>query len=125
MDNLTRTRQERILALDRQLRAGKYPNCSSFADHWRERFGYEHSLDRRTIWRDIEYLKNMHRAPIAFDAKRKGYYYTDPAWPLPPFLTISRPEMQNLLLAWRAMALYQETPLAKNLGAVFEKLSMP
>lgn len=66
----------------------------------------------------------MHRAPIAFDTKRKGYYYTDPSWPLPPFLTISRPEMQNLLLAWRAMALYQETPLAKNLGAVFEKLSM-
>lgn len=124
MDNLTRTRQERILALDKQLRTSKYPNCTSFANSWQERFGYERRLDRRTILRDIEYLRDMHHAPIAFDAKRKGYYYTDPAWPLPSFLTISQPEMLNLLLAWRAMTLYRETPLEKNLGGLFEKLSL-
>lgn len=124
MDNLTRTRQERILALDRQLRAGKYPNCTSFAAYWKEHFGYERCFDRRTILRDINYLRDMHRAPVEFDSKRKGYYYTDPSWQLPPFLTISRPEMLNLLMAWRAMTLYRETPLEKTLGGIFDKLSM-
>lgn len=123
MDNLTRTRHERLLALDRQLRAGKYPNCSSFALYWQERFGYEKRLDRRTIMRDIAYLRDMLRAPIEFDSKRNGFYYTDASWPLPSFLALNEPEMMNLLLAWRAVSLYRETPLADSLGGLFDKLS--
>jgi proteasome accessory factor B len=123
MDNLTRTRHERILAIDRQLRGGKYPNCASFARYWQERFGYEKKLDRRTIMRDIAYLRDMHRAPIEFDFGRNGFYYTDPSWPLPPFLAINELEMMNLLLAWRAVTLYRETPLAESLAGLFGKLA--
>ena len=123
MDNLTRTRHERMLALDRKIRSGEYPNCATFARYWQERFGYEKRLDRRTIMRDIAYLQDMHRAPIEFDIQKNGYYYTDASWTMPPFLAVNEPEMLNLLLAWRAMSLFRETPLAKSLSGLFDKLS--
>lgn len=40
---------KRWLAIDREIRAGNYPNCTSFAARF--------ELGPKTIWRDIDYMK--------------------------------------------------------------------
>lgn len=68
-ENLTRTRLERIILLDQELRANHYPNCSSFAKKLAERFGYEKPVNRRTILRDIDWLRDICRAPLKWSDK--------------------------------------------------------
>ncbi|TFH50763.1 MAG: HTH domain-containing protein [Lysobacterales bacterium] len=50
-------------------------NCSTIAGQL--------EISKRTVQRDIDYLRDMLRAPIDYDASRKGYYLTDEAYHLP------------------------------------------
>ncbi len=43
---------------------------------------------RRTVQRDIEFLRDRLSAPLIFDPESNGYAYGDPAFRL-PFLTLS------------------------------------
>jgi len=47
----------------------RYPNASRLS----ERFGISH----RQAQRDVEYLKNVLGAPLAYNAERRGFYYTE------------------------------------------------
>jgi Ankyrin repeats (3 copies) len=62
----------RLLALDRLIRDGKYPNALTFAREW--------EVSQKTIQRDIEFLRDMLGAPIKYDRAQNGYYYTDQQW---------------------------------------------
>ncbi len=123
MQNLTRTRIERILLLDRELSANRHPNCSSFAKLIQETWGYDKAPDRRTILRDIEFLRSHLNAPIEWSPEHNGYHYTVPTWQMPSFLSISEMEMLNLLLAWRLALVLDKVPVAENLAKLFDKLA--
>lgn len=103
----------RLLELDDRIRAGKYPNAFSFANEW--------EVSRRTIMRDIEYLRDCLRAPIAYDAKKRGYYYTDPLYSIEQ-VELTEGELLLLLVAERMAQQYHGTPLAETLDGLFEKL---
>src|SRR6185312_14518287 len=62
---------ERIAALDRAVRAGEYPNAASLARRL--------EVGRRTVQRDVEFFRDRLGAPLAFDQRRNGYYYTEVA----------------------------------------------
>lgn len=47
----------------------RYPNASRLA----ERFGISH----RQAQRDVDYLKNVLGAPLAYNAERRGFYYAE------------------------------------------------
>ena len=47
----------------------RYPNASRLS----ERFGISH----RQAQRDVEYLKNVLGAPLAYNAERRGFYYAE------------------------------------------------
>lgn len=47
----------------------RYPNASRLS----ERFGISH----RQAQRDVDYLKNTLGAPLAYNAERRGFYYTE------------------------------------------------
>lgn len=76
----------RILRLVELLKSDRYPNCSSFA-----RMMHQADIDEnlnitctaKTIFRDIQTLKNDFNAPIKFDTVRNGYYLTDLSWNFP------------------------------------------
>lgn len=106
-------KHHRLLELDRQIRAGNYPNCTNFAKEW----GYT----RKTVQRDVTYLKDSLAAPVEYDYHRKGYYYTDPAWQMPG-LQLSEGELFLLLTAERMARQYQGTPLAENLESLYQKI---
>jgi predicted DNA-binding transcriptional regulator YafY len=110
----TRPSLERIAALDRGLRAGKYPNARTIGDSL--------EVSSRTIQRDIEFLRDRMGAPIAFDPRRNGYYYTDPTFKLSlPDLTEG--ELVALFLAERVLRQYRDTPYAPDLARVFRKIT--
>lgn len=57
----------RLLRIDEEIRAGRYPTAEKLAALF--------EVSRRTIERDIEFLRDRYNAPIDYDAKRRGYFY--------------------------------------------------
>ena len=50
-------------------RAGQLPNCATF--------GSELGVSRRTLMRDLDFLREEEKAPLAYDASTGGYKLTD------------------------------------------------
>lgn len=121
MVNLTRTRMWRLMQLDRRIKAGRFPNCSSFARELAAETGMNQPYDRKTIQRDIDFLRDQLRAPLVYDERQKGYYYTDSTWVF-PMLSLSEGELLQLLLAKQMAELFQGTPLADTLEGLFRKI---
>jgi predicted DNA-binding transcriptional regulator YafY len=66
---LPKTALPRIYCIDRQIASGAYPNTRELAET------YETS--EATISRDIEFMRNMLNAPIAYSREHNGYYYAE------------------------------------------------
>ena len=73
----------RLIRLVAQLKENRYPNCSSFAAAMRKADLDENlnvSCTPKTIFRDIQTLKDDFNAPIKFDKVRNGYYLSKRNW---------------------------------------------
>src|SRR5450756_1350920 len=104
----------RLMFVDEQIRAGRYPNCFQM--------GKEREVSYKTIQRDIDYMKDMLGAPIEYDQKRRGFYYTDDTWFLRSII-MSEGDLFAMLVGSQAMAMYKGTPVAKELEGIFGKLA--
>ncbi|MFH1422035.1 MAG: WYL domain-containing protein [Planctomycetota bacterium] len=113
MDKFYQGMHHRIVELDSWLRAGKYPNCTTFSKHW--------DYSPKTVQRDIHYLKYSLGAPIEYDFKNKGYFYTDTSWQLTG-LDLTEGELFLMLIAQQMAEQFKGTPLAKNLESIFKKI---
>lgn len=74
---------QRLIRLVAQLKENRYPNCTSFAEEMRKADIEENlnlSCTTKTIFRDIQLLKDEFAAPISFDKSRNGYYLTRRNW---------------------------------------------
>jgi proteasome accessory factor B len=67
----------RFARIDEKIRSGSWPNAPSLAG--------ELEVAPRTIHRDVEFLRDQFHAPIAFDTRKNGYYYSNPSFRLPYF----------------------------------------
>ena len=103
----------RLQFIDQKLREKKYPNCVQMAK--------EYEVADRTIHRDIEYMRTMLDAPIAYDKKRRGFYYTEENYVFQG-IRIKESDLFAICIAEKALALYANTPLYDKLSAVFEKI---
>ena len=54
----------RLLSIDSEIRSGRMPNCTSLAR--------AEEVSRRTILRDIDYLRDELRAPIEYDPVKRA-----------------------------------------------------
>ena len=61
-------------------------------------FMNEFEVSRRTVARDLDYLRDEENAPLAYDEARHGYVLTDETYALPP-VNISRKEAFSFGLA--------------------------
>jgi len=104
----------RLLHIDRKIREGRYPNCSSLAAEW--------ETSTRTIQRDIDYIKYELDAPLEYNASKRGYAYTNASWFLPAVM-LTEGDLLALLIGEQAMAMYCGTPVAKDLQRIYGKLS--
>ena len=76
----------------------------------------------RTIERDIEYLRDVLGAPIAFNPRRRVYVYTDPSFELPA-VQLKQGELAALMIAARCLADYVQSPLGPVARQALERLS--
>lgn len=80
---LSKKQLQRLIRLVAQLKENRYPNCSTFALAMRKADLDENlnvSCTPKTIFRDIQTLKNDFAAPIKFDKVRNGYYLAHHGW---------------------------------------------
>jgi hypothetical protein len=58
----------RLVELDRLIRDEKYPNARTFGKKW--------EVDPKTIQRDIAFLRDELEAPLEYDRRRRGFFYS-------------------------------------------------
>lgn len=110
----TRPTLVRMLKLDRLLREEKYPNARSA--------GAELEVHPRTIYRDLEVLRDQWGAPIAFCRKRNGFYYREKDYTLPLF-RMTEGELGALVLSERLLGQYQGAPFAGDLASFLNEFT--
>ena len=103
----------RLTFIDRMIKEGGYPNCASMAEEW--------EVSAKTIQRDIDYMRDELGAPIAYDALKHGYHYTEPNFSLPA-INITESDLFSVCVAERVLSQYRNTPLFDKISAVFQKI---
>ena len=103
-----------MIEFDGRIRRKEYPNCGDFAREW--------EVSRKTIQRDVDYMRDLLGAPLEFDPVRRGYRYTQQNWFMPA-IQMTEGELLGIMIGVRAMQQYKGTPIATELGRVFAKLT--
>ncbi len=78
--------QERLVFIVGALKRGTYPSAERLAADiaaFTSRQGFDGGVSTKTIYRDLEHLKNEFDAPIYYDEIRHGYFLQDPQWVYP------------------------------------------
>jgi predicted DNA-binding transcriptional regulator YafY len=84
----------------------------------------EWETSESTINRDIEYMRVMLKAPIEYDYKHKGYYYTEKKFKLPAGFA-SAEELLALGMTKTLLSLYKDTPLYETANALMDVITSP
>jgi proteasome accessory factor B len=105
---------ERMHRIHQLLQHEEYPNCTKLAR--------EFEVSRRTIKRDIEFMKDRMGLPIDFDVHRNGYFYAQRVDRFPE-LPMSEAEVFALFVASKAIEQYRGTPFQRLLETAFRRLT--
>lgn len=107
----------RLVFIDQKIRegmrTGRYANCATMAA--------EYEVSARSIQRDLDYLKHQRNAPIAYDASRKGYFYTEPSYALPA-LDLSASDLFAICIAEKVLRQHRGTPIHDRLASVLARI---
>jgi predicted DNA-binding transcriptional regulator YafY len=94
----------RIVVIDGEIARRNFPNCTKLGEYL--------GRSPMTIQRDIDFMRSVLDAPIAYDARRKGYYYTEETYRA-SLLYISKEdaqvlvEIRKLIAEHKDMSFYQ------------------
>ena len=111
---LTRRPLVRIYEIHAAIRSGSYPNCTGLAEKL--------SVQRKTIQRDITFMRDELGLPIVYEDALHGYFYDKDVSDFPVFQTTAE-ELACLFLARNALESVRGTALADELHAAFSKLT--
>ncbi len=103
----------RIVYIHDRIKQGRYPNARELAE--------ELEVTTRTIMRDIDYLRDQCRAPLEYDSRRRGFYYSEPTFSLPS-LQITEGEVLAVVLSLSLLQAHGGTSLDKAVRSVADKL---
>ncbi len=99
--------------IDRELRNNRYPNCSRIAGYF--------DVSRKSIQRDIDFMRDMLHAPIAYDRHRKGYFYSE-TWVFDLSALLDVQETEALAAAAEVLSQYRGTPYYDEVNRAIGKL---
>jgi len=111
---LSRPPIERMLRIHEELRRGALTNCTKLAERL--------EVSRKTIVRDVAFMRDRLDLPIEFDPRINAYRYTHPVSAFPT-VQVTEGELLALLVARKALEQYRGTPFHRQLEASFEKLA--
>lgn len=103
----------RLHKIDDMIRAGGFPSAQDMADT------LEVSL--RTINRDLDFLRDQYRAPLEYDARNRGWYYTQKDFFI-KYVPLKEGEFFSLALFDKLLMQYRNTPIEGQLRSVFKKI---
>lgn len=104
----------RMLRIHELIQEGTHPNCFSL--------GAEFEVSPKTIQRDIDFMRDQLRMPLAYSALNRGFYYTRKVSSLPR-VAMTEGEIVALLVAQKALEQYQGSAFEKPLKAAFDKMT--
>jgi predicted DNA-binding transcriptional regulator YafY len=110
----SRATLERMHRIHQLIQNREYPNCTKLAK--------EFEVAKRTMKRDIEFMKDRMSLPIGFDVQRNGYFYTEKVERFPE-LPMSEAEVFALFVASKAIEQYRGTPFQRLLETAFRRLT--
>ena len=115
-DTMKQTRPPlvRMQYIDQQLRENTYPNCSRVARHF--------EVSSKSIQRDVDYMRDLLQAPIEFDSKRNGFFYSKKEWTFLPSTTLDRQEADALIITKKVLSQYQGTPYYNEVNRALDKV---
>ena len=105
---------ERMIKIHDELQRGASTNCTQLARAL--------EVSRKTVVRDITYMRDRLKLPVEFDSKHNTYRYTEPVGAFPT-INVTEGEVFALLVARKALDQYRGTPFHGQLAASFEKLA--
>jgi predicted DNA-binding transcriptional regulator YafY len=111
---LSRPPLERMLKIHDELRRGTLINCTKLVRAL--------EVSRKTVVRDIAFMRDRLDLPIEFDPQIQAYRYTHPVNAFPT-VHVTEGELLALLVAQRALEQYRGTPFHRQLEIAFGKLS--
>lgn len=102
-----------MLLIHQALQAGQYPNATTLS--------FDLEVSSKTIYRDLEFMRDRLELPLQWDESRKGYYYTEHVNAFPS-LHITEGELVALVVAEKAFQQYRGTSFEKPLLSAMKKL---
>lgn len=109
-----RQQLERIMAIDRSIRDGEYPNA--------DRLAKKLEVSRRVIFNDREFMINRLGAPIEYDQQQGGWFYTNKTWVLPGMI-VSEGELLAFFLSVEISKRFLGSSEESSLLSAVEKIS--
>lgn len=109
-----RTRWRHIAEIDRKIRTDQAPNCNDLMA--------ELEVSRRTILRDIDFMRNDLGAPIEYDYIKNGYVYSEINWSMPN-ISITEGDLLAIAIAAKAIESFGDSHWSNKLAASFAKLT--
>lgn len=108
-------RIRRMVQMVREGSEGGYlPNSGDFMK--------EFGISRRTVARDLDFLRDEEKAPLEYDEVAHGFRLTDDSYTLPP-VRLSRREAFSFALARKLLVHYEGTPLHMDMRSVLDKIA--
>src|SRR5262245_8804511 len=104
---------ERMLRIHQAIQSGSYPNATSLAA--------ELEVSSKSIYRDLEFMRDRLELPLEFDRKRLGYCYTEEVNAFPT-VQMTEGELFALVVAEKALQQYRGTSFEKPLLSAIQKM---
>lgn len=105
---------ERLRRIHEEIAGERYPNTARLATLCER--------NERTIKRDLREMRDTHRAPLVFCRRRRGFFYSQPGWTLPP-VQLSEGDLLAFFTAEHALKSTGRTPEATLLRSSLAKLA--
>ncbi len=109
----TRRPLERVLRIHEMVSRGNFPNCTTIAR--------ELEVNRKTIQRDLNFMRDELSLPIDYSETAHGYHYTRPVNDF-PFLKTTADDLVALILARNALEPLKGSALEASLRSGFQRL---
>jgi len=108
-----RSAMARIYFIHSEIKAGKYPNVPLLARTL--------EVSTRAVERDVELMRDMLGAPIVYSYGRKGYYYENDFYSIPP-MRFTEGELVALYLGEKLLAQYKGHPYENGIKTAYAKI---
>jgi proteasome accessory factor B len=103
-----------MLRIHRAIQAGGYPSA--------EKLAVELEVSAKSVYRDVEFMRDRLELPVQYNAAHRGYEYAEPVSSFPS-VQITEGELIALLVAEKALQQYRGTTFEKPLVSAFRKMA--